>query len=114
MRYLRGYDAWNFLAISSIQPSRRSLANDAVHRGINGPLATAVAFQAPNAPQQTGVTVLGKRFAVDNAEVLLSAIRTMKRTCGFDLHNGLVEWLRWSRLGAYRAPDSAQPATLPG
>ena len=97
MRDLRGYDAWNFWPFHLFK-RREFFANDAVHRGINGPLATAVAFQAPSAPRQTGVAVLSKRFAVDNAEVLLPAIRMLKRTCGFlGLHNGLVELLWWPR-----------------
>ena len=97
-----------FLAISSIQPSRRSLANDAVHQGINGPLAPGVEFQAPGAPRQTGVAVLSKRFAVDNAEVLLPAIRMMKKTAVFFVY--IMAWLSDCgdhRLGASRSTKSA-------
>ena len=46
VRDLRGYDAWNFWPFHLFK-RREFFANDAVHRGINGPLATAVAFQVP-------------------------------------------------------------------
>ena len=107
MRDLRGYDAWKFWPFHLFK-RREFFANDAVHRGINGPLATAVAFQAPNAPRQTGVAVLSKLPIVGRTDALLPAIRMINRICVFlCLHNGLVEWLWWPRVGAYRATNSA-------
>lgn len=47
VRDLRGYDAWNFWPFHLFKRREFFLTNDAVHRGINGPLATAVAFQVP-------------------------------------------------------------------
>ncbi len=46
MQQLRDCEAWNLRPFHLFK-RREFFANDAVHRGINGPLATAVAFQVP-------------------------------------------------------------------
>ena len=113
VRYLRGYNAWNFWPFHLFK-----------RRDVPSLTTLSIRVSTDHWPQQrhfrhrvslgkNGLAVHSKLPIIGSTDALLPAIRMINRICAFlCLHNGLVEWLWWPRVGAYRAPDSAQPAIL--